>query len=97
MNKKYSARAIYNDKFKIGSLDDTASLTKLMKSSGMSICDNMDRTMVATLDSPYDPELHNKIFDKCISKWLKGIPLECNIKHAYNILPLGNSDVLIRV
>ena len=97
MQQKYDARSIYNDKTKIGMISDISSLTKLMKSNGMTICDNMDRTMVATLDAQYNPELHNKIFDKCISKWLKGIPLECNIRHAYNILPLSKSDVLIRV
>mgnify|MGYP003571430952 CR=1 FL=1 len=90
----YTIRDIYNDKAKIQKHNNLDKLNKLLNSHNMnSEYDIVGKVFVVN----HNLDNVTSTISLCINKWLKGVNTKSPLNMLYNILPVSDNTLLLKV
>ena len=90
---------IYDNKALLGSRDDFENLINLIKNNDPTvddITDNYDRTLLVKFNTPYNREQFERTLCHSVQSWLN-TDITVPTKYIYNMLPLTQSQFILRI
>ena len=96
---KITNDSIYNSRSIIRIEYDISNLNKILKKQGLELVDNNDHTYELLTDKEYNIDNYKDILNKGLDKWLSRSKkkIKCSYDNIYNILPLKDDKILIRI
>ena len=95
-----TVKEIYNNKALIGGMDSIDKLIEIlpgMDDGILSVENNYDRTLLVSCSDNNSMDDFNSIFGRTLEKWLGKDRITCPIKYTYNLLPINNTQFILRI
>ena len=93
-----TVREIYDNKTIIGQREDFDNLIKSIneKEEDLLITDNYDRTLTLHFSDTDQIQRFQDVFGEVLQSWLER-EITCPIQYVYNLLPLNQTQSLLRI
>jgi hypothetical protein len=92
------AKEIYDNKMQIAYREDFDNFIDIMKNNDpeINMSENFDRTMLVEFNNSNVKERFQETLCKSLKTWLES-EITCPIQYIYNLMPLNNTQFILRI